>query len=159
MPQVAACLIERGRTVRSLISVNGRVPWRDGDSPVAADPPLRTLLDDLVRPDDYLPPWHRWWGSMIADMVPNQDVRDRVFREAKPTPRALFDQPVRVPELPPSVHRAFLATGRTHEPDYDRAREIGWTVARLDGEHLHMVVDPVTVAGILLAPDPGGGVA
>ncbi len=105
----------------------------------------------MVRPNDYLPPWHRWWGSMILDMVPNEEVRNRVFSEAKAVPRALFDQGIEVPTLPSSVRWAFLATGKAYEPAYERAKAAGWQVARLDGEHLHIVVDPVTVAGILLS--------
>ncbi len=151
LPQVAAALLERGRRVHSIVFVNGRVPWIDGLSPVEADPPLREMIDELVRPDDYLPPWHRWWGSMILDMVPNAEIRDRVFAEARPVPRALFDQPVAVPLLPATVHWAFLATGRMYEQSYDRAKDLGWSVARLDGEHLHLVVDPVTVAGMILS--------
>ncbi len=151
LPLVARRLIDRGREVHTLISVNGRTQWADGQSPVDTDPPLRDLLDGMVRPDDYLPPWHRWWGSMILDMVPSEEIRRRVFTEAKPVPRALFDQPIEVPELPESVRYGFLATGKMYEPAYERAQEAGWSVARLDGEHFHIVVDPVTVAGMLLS--------
>lgn len=151
LPLVASRLLALGRLVHTLVFVNGKVPWVDGESPCDANPQLREMLDALVRPNDYLPPWHRWWGSMILDMVPDDQIRNRVFDEARQQPRAMFGQPVPVPELPPTVRRAFLATGRSHEPDYERARQLGWKVARLDGEHLHMVVDPVTVAGMLLS--------
>lgn len=150
LPLVAQRLIANGHHVHMMIAVNGRIPWVDGQSPVDADPPLRDLLDGMVRPNDYLPPWHRWWGSMILDMVPSEEIRKRIFSEAKPVPRALFDQPIAVPELP-EVPWAFLATGKMYEPAYERAKEAGWRVARLDGEHLHIVVDPVTVAGMLLS--------
>ncbi len=151
LPLIAKALIDRGRVVHALVSVNGKVPWIDGQSPVDADPQLRQLLDGLVRPNDYLPPWHRWWGSMILDMVPDEAVRERVFAEARAMPRALFDQPIPIPALPQTVRRTFLATGRMYEPAYDKAKAEGWTVARLDGEHLHIVVDPVSVAGALLS--------
>ena len=148
---VARRLIDSGREVHTVIAVNGRVPWTDGETPIEADPTLGAQLDGMVRPNDYLPPWHRWWGSMILDMVPNEEIRKRVFSEAKPVPRALFDQPIEVPLLPDTVRWAFLATGKMYEPSYERAKDAGWRVARLDGEHLHIVVDPVTVAGILLS--------
>ncbi len=151
LPLVARRLIDNGRDVHTMIAVNGRIAWTDGLSPIEADPPLRDLLDGMVRPNDYLPPWHRWWGSMILDMVPSEDIRKRVFSEAKPVPRALFDQPIEVPALPDTVRWAFLATGKMYEPSYEQAKAAGWPVARLDGEHLHIVVDPVTVAGILLS--------
>ncbi len=151
LPLVAKRLLDRGHEVHTIIAVNGRIPWVDGQSPVEADPPLRDLLDGMVRPNDYLPPWHRWWGSMILDMVPSEEVRKRIFSEAKAVPRALFDQGIEVPTLPSHIQWAFLATGKMYEPAYERAKEAGWRVARLDGEHLHIVVDPITVAGTLLS--------
>ncbi|MEZ5227574.1 MAG: hypothetical protein R2710_13115 [Acidimicrobiales bacterium] len=53
LPLVARRLIDRGHDVRALIAVNGRFPWVDGQSPIDADPPLRDLLDGMVRPNDY----------------------------------------------------------------------------------------------------------
>lgn len=150
LPMVAQRLIDAGCRVHCMIAVNGRLGWIDGQSPIDADPTLRDLLDGMVRPNDYLPPWHRWWGSMILDMVPSEEIRKRIFSEAKPVPRALFDQPIPAPEVA-GVQRAFLATGKMYEVSYDLAKEAGWRVARLDGEHLHIVVDPVTVAGMLLS--------
>ncbi len=151
LPLVAHRLIEAGHEVVSVILVNGRFPAEDGMSPVEADRPLADMLDSIVRPDDYLPPWYLWWGGMVSDMLPDEEVRARVFGEAKPTPRALFDEPISVPNLPDSVEMAFLATGDMYAMGYERAQEEGWHVARLDGEHLHLVVDPVTVAGTLLS--------
>ncbi|MFT7597750.1 MAG: hypothetical protein ACI8TP_000670 [Acidimicrobiales bacterium] len=150
LPMVADALLQAEWDVESVILVNGRFPAEDGMSPVDADKPLAAMLDDLMRPDDYVPPWYLWWGGMIRDMLLEED-RERVFSEAMPMPRALFDQAIPVPVLPDSVERAFLATGDMYAMGYERALEEGWHVARLDGEHLHLVVDPVTVAGTLLS--------
>lgn len=150
LPMVADKLIADGYNVVLVVLVNGRFPAEDGLSSVQADQTLEALLNDMVRPDDYLPPWPLWWGGMIQDMILEED-RERIFTEAKPVPRALFDQPIPVPKLPASVEMAFLATGGMYAMAYERAQEDGWHVARLDGEHLHLVVDPVTVAGTLLS--------
>jgi hypothetical protein len=150
LPMVVDALLGLGYDVVSMIMVNGRFPAGDGLSPVQADATLGEMLDQMVRPDDHVPPWYLWWGGMIWGMVPEED-RDRVFSEALPVPRSLFDQPIPVPEIPSSVERAFVATGDMYAMSYEEAQRQGWHVARLEGEHLHVVVDPVTVAGTLLS--------
>ncbi len=147
---VAEEAISRGHTVSTVILVNGRVP-ADGLSATDLDPPLGHLLDDLTRPDDHVPPWHRWWGSLMESMLPDEEDRRRVFAEARPVPRALFDQKVPAPRLPEEVGLAFLAMGDMYAPSLDEARRQGWVVARMDGDHLHQVVDPVAVACTMMA--------
>lgn len=146
---VAEAALLRGHPVSTVILVNGRVP-ADGLSLTDLDPPLGRLLDGLTRPDDHVPPWHRWWGSLMEDMLPDED-RQRVFSEARPVPRALFDQKVPAPRLPEEVGLAFLAIGDMYAPSMDEARKEGWAVARLEGEHLHQVVNPVAVACTMMA--------
>lgn len=143
-------LLEAGHGVSSMIVVNGRVP-EDGVVPTERDSPFMDTLDALERPDGYLPPWHRWWGPMISDMLPDDEARDRVLSEAKPVPRAVFDQPIPAPKLPGEVGFGFLALGEMYRPSFRQAREDGWATTRLGGEHLHMVVDPVTVTGALVS--------
>ena len=150
MPLVVDALLEVGHHVETMILVNGRFP-EDQVVPTDRDFPLRDTLDQLVRPDDYLPPWHRWWGPMVEDMLPDDEARSRVLCEARPVPRAIFEQPIPAPKLPSEVGVGFLAMGEMYQPSYDEARSQGWAIAQIDGEHLHMVVDPVLVAGTLMS--------
>ena len=150
LPLVVDRLTASGHTVTAMILVNSRIP-EDGGIPTERDSPFMNTLDSLERPDGYLPPWHRWWGQMIEDMLPDDAARERVLSEAKPVPRATFDQPIPAPKLAGEVSLGFLALGRMYEPSYLQARDEGWNVLSLDGEHLHMVVDPMTVAGALLS--------
>lgn len=143
-------LLDLGHGVSSIILVNGRIP-EDGVVPTERDSPFMDTLDALERPDGYLPPWHRWWGPMITDMLPDDEARERVLSEAKPVPRAVFDQPIAAPKLPGEVGLGYLALGEMYRPSFRQARDEGWATTRLGGEHLHMVVDPVTVTGALVS--------
>jgi hypothetical protein len=87
----------------------------------------------------------------MEDMLPDEEDRRRVFGEARPVPRALFDQKVPAPRLPDEVSMAFLAMGDMYAPCMDEARRQGWAVARLEGDHLHQVVDPVAVTCTMMA--------
>ena len=149
-PLIVDRLLGMKHEVSAMVLVSGRIP-EDGVIPTERDSPFMDTLDALTRPDGHLPPWPRWWGPMIEDMLPDDAARKRVLSEAKPVPRAVFDQPIPAPKLPGEVGLAFLALGEMYRPSFRAARDEGWAVTRLGGEHLHMVVDPVTVTGALLS--------
>ena len=149
MPLVADRLLDHGWNVDAFICVDGRFP--DGRAFTVSEPTYGPMLDGMVRPDDYLPPWPRWWGSLIEGLVVDPGARDLVFSEARPVPRSLFDQPCPVPELPAETGRAFLSFGPGYLESCKRAADAGWLTYRLAGDHLHQVVAPEAVAATLSA--------
>lgn len=142
-------LIGKGWAVEAMILVDGRFP--DGRAFTDSVPQYGTMLDGMIRPDDYLPPWPRWWGSLVEGLVVDPVARDHVFNEAKPVPRSWFDQPCPVPELPSDVGRGFLSFGPGYQEACNMAELDGWLTRRLVGDHLHQVVAPVPVADTLQA--------
>jgi hypothetical protein len=149
MHLVADSLLDLGYDVEALILVNGRFP-ADGLTPIEADPTTAEMLDGLVRPNGYLPPWHRWWGSLVESMLPDAELREQIFSEARPVPRSLFDQPIPAPKLPGHVGLAYLQTGEFYAACAQTAKAEGWVVNRIDGEHLQVAVDPVLVACMMM---------
>ena len=149
MPLVADRLLDHGWNVTSVICVDGRFP--DGRAFTVSEPTYGPMLDGMVRPDDYLPPWPRWWGSLVEGLVVDPAARDLVFGEARPIPRSWFDQPCPVPELPERVGKAWLSFGPGYLQSCDRAYAEGWMTYRLAGDHLHQVVAPEAVASTLMA--------
>jgi len=148
-PMLVDCLIRWGRPVEAMILVDGRFP--DGVSLGRTEPKFAELLNGLVRPDDYLPPWPRWWGSWVSGLVVDANARDVVFNEARPVPRTWFDQACPVPSLPDDVGRGYVAFGSSYEEARRRAKAEGWYTLQLTGDHLHQVVAPQAVAGTLVA--------
>jgi hypothetical protein len=149
VPLATHALVQAGWRVSAMICVDGRFP--DGTAFTESGPEFGHMLDGLVRPDDYLPPWPRWWGSLVEGLVVDPAARDQVFAEARPIPRRWFDQACPVPELPAHVGRAFLCFGHGYTESGDRAEQAGWLTYRLTGDHLHQVVAPELVASTLLA--------
>lgn len=147
LPLLTSALIEEGWNVESMIMVDGRLP--DGRAFTESEPNFARMLDGLVRPDDYLPPWPRWWGSLVEGLVVEPLARDLVFAEARPIPRTWFDQPCVAPELP-TVAKGFLCFGQGYQQSRDQARDLGWSTATLFGDHLHQVVSPKPVAATLM---------
>jgi hypothetical protein len=149
LPLVVDRLLARGEDVVAMVAVDGRFP--DGRAFTEAEPNYGDLLDGLLRPDDYLPPWPRWWGSLVSGLVVEEMARHLVFDEAPPIPRSWFDQACPVPPLPESVRKAFLAFGPAYVDSRDRAKADGWFTLTLTGDHLHQVVAPDAVAATLVA--------
>ncbi len=149
VPYAADRLLAHGWNVDAIVCVDGRFP--DGSAFTVSGPTYGRMLDSIVRPDDYLPPWPRWWGSLIEGLVIDAAARDLVFSEARPIPRSLFDQPCPVPDLPAGIGRAFLSFGHGYHESCHRAADNGWLTYRLDGDHLHQVVAPEAVAATLVA--------
>ncbi len=148
-PMLVDCLIRWGRPVEAMILVDGRFP--DGRSLAADEPKFAELLDGLMRPNDYLPPWPRWWGSFVSGLVVDPESRAVVFDQAPSVPRSWFDQGCPVPTLPPELGRGYVAFGGSYEDARMEAKALGWYTLQLTGDHLHQVVAPDAVAGTLIA--------
>lgn len=149
LPAAVGRLLSDGWPVTTMICVDGRFP--DGQAFTESGARFAELLDGLVRPDDYLPPWPRWWGSLVEGLVVEPAARDLVFSEAPPVPRTWFDQGAPVPDLPADLKKAFLGFGPGYQVSCDQAHAEGWMTYRLDGDHLHQVVAPGSVSRTLLA--------
>lgn len=148
-PLLVDRLLHKGWPIRNMILVDGRFPT--GEAFTVSEPHYGAMLDGMVRPDDYLPPWPRWWGSLVHGLVVDPVARDLVFNEASPVPRTWFDQACPVPELPADVGRGFLSFGPGYAEACDQAHDAGWLTTRLTGDHLHQVVAPAKVAATLSA--------
>lgn len=149
MPWLCRQLIDEGLPVAGFIAVDG--PFPHGDmSPTEARPAFAGLIDDIVRPDDYLPPWPRWWGTLAYELVPVRHRGDLVA-DAPLLPREVFDEPIPAVELPPSLRRHFLAFGHGYRDEMERAATEGWRVSAVDGGHLHQLAEPAAVARALVA--------
>lgn len=149
---VAARLGDVGHEVDTIVYVEGRLP-ADGIAPSVADPQRGELMDSVTHPDGYLPPWFLWWGPLIDGLIPDEKMREQVWNECRRIPRSLFDLPIPAPGIPSDVTEAYLGFGSGYAPSLDVARAKGWPTAWLEGNHLHQVNDPITVASTLLALD------
>lgn len=148
-PHLVDQLLHKGWDIDAMILVDGRFPT--GKAFTVLIPEYGAMLDGMVRPDDYLPPWPRWWGSLVSGLVVDPTARDLVFNEAAPIPRTWFDEACPVPDLPDTVGRGFLSFGPGYAEACDLAHEANWLTMRLNGDHLHQVVSPKPVAMTLMA--------
>jgi hypothetical protein len=141
-PLLVDHLVDKGWSIDAMILVDGRFPT--GQAFTVSVPGYGAMLDGMVRPDDYLPPWPRWWGSLVSGLVVDPVARDLVFNEAAPVPRTWFDQGAPVPDLPADIGRGFLSFGPGYAEACDQAHEavkgtvkVGTGVAKAGGHDAH----------------------
>jgi hypothetical protein len=100
----------------------------------------------LVADDGLLPVWTEWWPAAdLAEVVPATVLH--VLRDTQPRirPAFLLTDPEEVPgwrEQP----AAYLAFGDTYADEWATATAAGWPTRRLEGSHLHLLIEPDEVA-------------
>jgi hypothetical protein len=137
------------RNVHGVVFVDAGLPSNAPTTPTAPGP-FREFLGTLARSDGLLPPWSRWWSEEdLAGAFPNQAAREAVEAQETRLPLAYFDATVPTPPGWQDRPVGYLAFGDTYATERDEAERRGWPVERLDGEHLHQLVDPEAVATAL----------
>lgn len=105
------------------------------------------MLAEKADASGLLPPWTQWWdGEDLSVLFPDARTREVVESEQRRLPLAYFRESVPIPSDWPSAPGAYLSFGDTYAAERARAAAWGWPVTTLPGEHLHMLVDPVSVA-------------
>ena len=99
-----------------------------------------------------------WTEEDLREVIPDAATRIRYVGEFRPLPLAVYEEPIPVfsgwPEAP-CGYLGFRSPESAGEYAYAdslaRARQAGWPMIQLPGEHFHMLVDPPAVARALLA--------
>lgn len=136
-------------SVTATVYVDAALP-----GPTATEAPLAPeaflgFLRDLADADGTLPPWTQWWPD-VDHLFPDAATRTAVEREEASVPLVYFTRTVPVPERWTERPAAYLAFGDTYAAEYDVARSSGWPVRRLDGAHLHQLIDPAAVGATVV---------
>lgn len=140
-----------------LVLVDAALPPREGATRLAPDA-FRAHLAGLADDAGLLPPWTSWWDEADLAAVVPADQRGAVEAECPRVPLAYVDSSVTAPPGWTDGPTAYLAYGDTYAPEADAAASYGWPVVRLDGGHLHHLVDPAGVAAevVRLVDELGG---
>ncbi|SEG85439.1 hypothetical protein SAMN05444920_105533 [Nonomuraea solani] len=139
-----------GDRVVACVFADAHIPPREGLIKTAEEAFL-PFLHDLAGPDGVLPRWTDWWDEEdVVAMLPDPAVRIRVAAEQPRLPLNYYTQAVPVPAGWDSVRCSFLCFGESYEKVAEEAHRRGWPVTRVDGLHLHQLVDPEGVTDALL---------
>jgi hypothetical protein len=139
-----------GRPVACSIFADATVPAARGHTPVAGAEFL-PFLTSLAGPDGRLPRWTDWWDEEdVAPMFPSPQARELVTGEQPRLPLAYYQEQVPAPAGWDDHSCGYLLFSPAYQDQARQARQRGWPVQSLPGEHLHQIVDPDGVAHALL---------
>ncbi|WP_225631228.1 alpha/beta hydrolase [Streptomyces solaniscabiei] len=131
--------------VAGSVFVDAALPARTGPTPVAAPEFLEFLRPLAVN--GTLPRWTDWWDEAdVAPMFADPGMRRTVVEEQPTLPLSYYEQRIPVPGGWDDHPCSYLLFGPPYEEVAAEARERGWRVAHLPGEHLHQTVDPAGTA-------------
>lgn len=137
------------RSVVGLVFVDAVLPPPSGEVGVAPEG-LLAMLGEVADSDENLPPWTSWWDDeSVTELFPSPEVRALVEAEQPRFPMSYFRETVRVEHDWASVPATYVAFGDTYEPERSEANAWGWPTRVLEGNHLHMLVEPKQVANVI----------
>lgn len=108
--------------------------------------------EELGSVAGFLPNWGEAWPDETwGGLIPDAQLRRRFRAELRPTPLALFDEPVTAPSGWPDAPCAYLLFSAFYRPLAEEALGRGWPVREVRSQHLHMLVEPEVVAAAILS--------
>lgn len=142
--------LARRRTVVGTVFVDAALPPDQGDTTLAPAA-LYEFLQTRADKAGVLPPWTRWWDDAdVAALFPDAETRAGVESDQPRMPLAYFGSRLEVPSGWLDLPAAYIAFGDTYAEEILRAERRRWPVATLAGRHLHMLMEPDSVASTLV---------
>lgn len=91
-----------------------------------------------------------WTSDDLKDVIPDVIVRERFVWELRPTPLAVYEEPLPVFQGWPDAPGGYLHFSAVYDSAAARARRMGWAYRKIDAGHFHMLVEPEAVAAALV---------
>ena len=138
------------RNVLRVVFVDATIPVASGSQSLAPANLLKTL-EPLTDDDGLLPPWTEWFDErQIAALFPSRAMRFHIEAQQPQLPLKFLRSELQIDAGWDRTPASYLAFGGTYADETARARALSWPVTRLEGRHLHMIVDPVGVTDAIL---------
>ncbi len=138
------------RRVTGYVFTDAGLPGRNMSQVPMIPAGFYDMIAGLSDDNGLLPGWTTWWGEEdLSGLFPGERVRAEVEAEQRRLPLSYFAETLPVPADWPSRPGGYLAFGDGYAAELATAREFGWPVRTLAGEHLHMLVKPDEVAAAI----------
>jgi len=92
-----------------------------------------------------------WTAVDLLEIIPDVQVCRELLAELSPRPLSFFTEPISVFAGWPDAPCAYIKLSEGYERAAEMAQQAGWAFSEIDAGHFHMLVDPVKVAGLLMA--------
>jgi hypothetical protein len=144
-PLLPRIVEEAGAIEPALVFVDAGIP------PIAGEAALMPaeLLEELtcLAHDGVLPPWSEWFGpDVMATLIPDAEKRRLVTGELPRVPIRYLSGSIPAVRPWPASKNGYVLLSEAYADDAKEARERGWEVVEIGGQHLDIVTRPRTVA-------------
>ena len=92
-----------------------------------------------------------WNDEQLRAIVPDDAVRQRLLADLRPRALPFFSEPISVFTGWPDAPCGYIQLSPFYTGAYEQAQRDGWTVARMDAGHFHMLAHPREVAELMLS--------
>ena len=141
-----------GRRAAGFVFVDSHLPGDGGVLSVAPEGYLELIAPLAV--EGVLPRWADWWTTAMERLVPESGTREALRGDMPRLPLRYFEGAVSVPGGWTEAPCGYVRLSEAFEPVAADAEERGWPVIRMTAGHLHLAVDPVSVASAILSVAP-----
>ncbi|HEY1927174.1 MAG TPA: hypothetical protein VGG92_06900 [Caulobacteraceae bacterium] len=108
---------------------------------------LKALIAEGAADDHSVPPWPRLLPPKVLErLVPDVAMRSALIEESPSVPLALLRERAPALDLPPELSVAYVQLSDSYDSEAQAARERGWRMLRLAGDHLWPLTHAVQVA-------------
>jgi hypothetical protein len=108
---------------------------------------LKALISERAADDHSVPQWPRLLPPKVLErLVPDVAMRSALIEESPPVPLSLLRERAPALDLPPELNVAYVHLSDGYDSEAQTARERGWRVLRIAGDHLWPLTHAVQVA-------------
>jgi hypothetical protein len=147
-------IVHRARAVDpALIFVDAGIP------PIADDASLipAEMFEELksIADNGTLPPWSEWFGpDVMQTLIPDIAMRRLVAAELPRLPLSYFSGLVPPVRPWPAAENGYILLSEAYVDEGSEARQRGWVVVELMGQHLDIVTKAHAVADAICQVGP-----
>jgi len=106
----------------------------------------RQLEEELLNGQHY----PTWTADDLRDIIPDEDLRQKLASEIKPRSMEFFSEPIPVFDEWPEAPCVYIKFSSAYDKVSERVKEAGWPIYELKAGHFHMLVNASMVADLLI---------
>jgi hypothetical protein len=140
------------RNVAAVVFVDAALPPANGGEIPILPPEFLEIIAAKADGQRLLPVWTEWWDEAdVSSLFPDRSTRAVVEQQQRRLPLSYVEDVVNVRANWADRPCAYIAFGEGYAAETAAARQLGWPVRVLDGEHLAMLAQPQAVGGAIAA--------
>ena len=91
-----------------------------------------------------------WNEDDLREIIPDREVRRTMIADMHPRSLPFFEEAIPVYDAWPDAPCIYIKFSKPYSWDAAQAKQAGWIVHELNAGHFHMLVEPLTVADLIV---------